>query len=64
MKLTRPRSRETRAEISRSSRARRTESSTRTELRSRWARRDDRYSELRTEATARQPKVEMFRLGG
>jgi len=33
-------------------------------LRSRWARREDRYSELRTEATARQPKVEMFRLGG
>lgn len=33
-------------------------------LRSRWAAREDRYSELRTEATARQPKVEMFRLGG
>lgn len=33
-------------------------------LRSRWAAREDRYSELRTEATAQQPKVEMFRLGG
>jgi len=30
----------------------------------RWARRDDRYSELRTEATALLPKVAMHRVGG
>ena len=29
-----------------------------------WAVRDDRYSELRTEATVELPKVEMFALGG
>jgi cyclic pyranopterin phosphate synthase len=29
-----------------------------------WARRADRYSELRSEATARLPKVEMSRIGG
>lgn len=34
-------------------------------LRSRWAARDDRYSELRgAETTSRLPKVEMFRVGG
>lgn len=30
----------------------------------RWREREDRYSELRTEATPRRPKVEMFRIGG
>ena len=30
----------------------------------RWKRRDDHYSEIRTEATARQRKVEMFHIGG
>jgi cyclic pyranopterin phosphate synthase len=29
-----------------------------------WARRDDRYSEIRTAATARAPKVEMSYIGG
>ena len=29
-----------------------------------WSARDDRYSELRTEATARAPKVEMSAIGG
>jgi GTP 3',8-cyclase len=29
-----------------------------------WGRRDDRYSEQRTEGTAAQPKVEMFQIGG
>jgi cyclic pyranopterin phosphate synthase len=29
-----------------------------------WARRDDRYSELRSEETADLPKVEMFAMGG
>ncbi len=29
-----------------------------------WARRTDRYSELRTEATSHLPRVEMFALGG
>jgi cyclic pyranopterin phosphate synthase len=29
-----------------------------------WGRRADRYSELRTEATARRPKVEMSHIGG
>ncbi len=29
-----------------------------------WRVRDDRYSELRTEATARMPKVEMSYIGG
>lgn len=29
-----------------------------------WARRDDRYSEIRTQATARLPKVEMSYIGG
>ncbi len=33
-------------------------------LRGRWARRDDRYSETRTEATAGLPKVAMHRVGG
>ncbi len=33
-------------------------------LGSRWGRRDDRYSELRTAATARTPKVAMHRVGG
>lgn len=31
---------------------------------SRWRRRDDRYSELRTEATPNRPRVEMFHIGG
>ena len=39
-----------------------------TELRNRiaavWGRRDDRYSELRTEATSHLPRVEMFAVGG
>jgi cyclic pyranopterin phosphate synthase len=39
-----------------------------TELRDRiaavWAGRDDRYSELRTEATSHLPRVEMFAVGG
>lgn len=30
----------------------------------RWAQREDRYSEVRTEATVHQPKVDMHRLGG
>jgi len=30
----------------------------------RWRRRDDRYSELRTEATTNRPRVEMFHIGG
>ena len=29
-----------------------------------WRRRDDRYSEIRTAATARAPKVEMSYIGG
>ena len=29
-----------------------------------WSKRDDRYSELRTEATAKMPKVEMSYIGG
>jgi cyclic pyranopterin phosphate synthase len=29
-----------------------------------WRRRDDRYSEIRTDATRRQPKVEMSHIGG
>jgi cyclic pyranopterin phosphate synthase len=29
-----------------------------------WRRRDDRYSEMRTEATTRQPRVEMSHIGG
>ena len=29
-----------------------------------WRRREDRYSELRTEGTPAQPRVEMFRMGG
>ena len=29
-----------------------------------WARRDDRYSEIRTEATAKLPKIEMSYIGG
>ena len=29
-----------------------------------WSARDDRYSELRTEATAKMPKVEMSYIGG
>jgi cyclic pyranopterin phosphate synthase len=29
-----------------------------------WGRRDDRYSELRTEATGELPRVEMFAMGG
>ena len=29
-----------------------------------WKRRDDRYSEIRTEQTARQKKVEMSYIGG
>jgi cyclic pyranopterin phosphate synthase len=33
-------------------------------LRGRWARREDRYSELRTEATAALPKVAMHHVGG
>jgi cyclic pyranopterin phosphate synthase len=33
-------------------------------IRSVWTARSDRYSELRSEATARLPKVEMFALGG
>jgi GTP 3',8-cyclase len=33
-------------------------------LRDTWTARDDRYSELRTEATARLPKVEMSYIGG
>ncbi len=33
-------------------------------LRSVWSRRTDRYSELRTEETARRPKVEMSHIGG
>jgi len=31
---------------------------------SRWRRREDRYSELRSEAPVSSPKVEMFRMGG
>jgi len=31
---------------------------------SRWRRREDRYSELRSEATTSESKVEMFRMGG
>jgi cyclic pyranopterin phosphate synthase len=34
------------------------------QLRGIWAARTDRYSELRTAATARSPKVEMSRIGG
>jgi len=30
----------------------------------RWKRRDDRYSEQRTEGTAQRPRVEMFHIGG
>jgi cyclic pyranopterin phosphate synthase len=33
-------------------------------LRAKWARRDDRYSEIRTEETAGNRKVEMFHIGG
>jgi cyclic pyranopterin phosphate synthase len=33
-------------------------------LRSKWSRRDDHYSEIRTEETARNRKVEMFHIGG
>ena len=33
-------------------------------LRARWSRRDDHYSEIRTEETARNRKVEMFHIGG
>jgi cyclic pyranopterin phosphate synthase len=33
-------------------------------LRERWRIRDDRYSELRTDATGPRPKVEMFHIGG
>ena len=33
-------------------------------LRGVWSRRTDRYSELRTEETARRPKVEMSHIGG
>jgi cyclic pyranopterin phosphate synthase len=33
-------------------------------LRARWTRRDDRYSELRTEETAGNRRVEMFHIGG
>lgn len=33
-------------------------------VRNRWEARDDRYSELRTEATGPRPRVEMFRMGG
>jgi cyclic pyranopterin phosphate synthase len=33
-------------------------------IRAVWARRDDRYSELRSAVTARTPKVEMSRVGG
>jgi len=33
-------------------------------LDARWKRRDDRYSELRSEQTANLPRAEMFRLGG
>ncbi len=33
-------------------------------LRGIWARRTDRYSEIRTEGTARRPKVEMSHIGG
>ena len=29
-----------------------------------WRARDDRYSDLRTEATTALPKVEMFAMGG
>jgi cyclic pyranopterin phosphate synthase len=29
-----------------------------------WGRRDDRYSELRTAATAAAPKIEMSYIGG
>ncbi|HYM46998.1 MAG TPA: GTP 3',8-cyclase MoaA, partial [Burkholderiaceae bacterium] len=29
-----------------------------------WSTRDDRYSELRTEATSKMPKVEMSYIGG
>jgi cyclic pyranopterin phosphate synthase len=29
-----------------------------------WKRREDRYSELRSEATAGLPRVEMFHIGG
>lgn len=33
-------------------------------LRNLWTRRSDRYSEIRTEATARSEKVEMYHIGG
>ena len=33
-------------------------------LKARWRRRDDRYSELRSEQTRDLPRPEMFRLGG
>ncbi len=33
-------------------------------LRGKWSRRDDHYSEIRTEETARNRKVEMFHIGG
>jgi len=33
-------------------------------LEARWKRRDDRYSELRSESTANLPRAEMFHLGG
>jgi len=35
-----------------------------TALRGVWMRRTDRYSEIRTEETARRPKVEMSHIGG
>jgi cyclic pyranopterin phosphate synthase len=36
----------------------------RNEIAAVWQRRDDRYSEIRTQETARQPKVEMSYIGG
>ena len=36
----------------------------RDEIAALWQRRDDRYSEIRTQETARQPKVEMSYIGG
>ncbi len=33
-------------------------------VQNRWRKREDRYSELRTEMTAPQPRVEMFHIGG
>jgi cyclic pyranopterin phosphate synthase len=41
-----------------------TDEEIRNEIAAVWQRRDDRYSEIRTEATARERKVEMSYIGG